>query len=54
MMSQRPELRGKLESAIRAQQAAVAAQQLSTPANASSATASAPSIKLKTDFSNFK
>uniref|UniRef100_A0A6A7FSQ7 HEAT repeat-containing protein 5A n=5 Tax=Hirondellea gigas TaxID=1518452 RepID=A0A6A7FSQ7_9CRUS len=56
VMGQRSELRSKLEAAIRGEQAAVAASHR-TAAAASAASAAAshnPTIKLKTDFSNFK
>lgn len=57
-MGQAPELKNKLESAIRCQQQAANMQKLSAESKenkAASATAQQqqPTIKLKTDFSNF-
>jgi hypothetical protein len=58
-MGQAPELRGKLESAIRSsqQQQAINMQKASAETTKESKTAAQtqqqPTIKLKTDFSNF-
>ena len=56
-MSQRPDLRSKLEAAVRARQAAAtaaASQSNCKNAGGSGAVQHNPTIKLKTDFSNFK
>lgn len=58
-MGQAPELKNKLESAIRCQQQAANMQKLNTESKENKTTSTAsqqqqqPTIKLKTDFSNF-
>ena len=57
VMSQRADLRSKLEAAVRAKQAAAAAAASQSNSKAAANAAAAlhnPTIKLKTDFSNFK
>lgn len=57
-MGQAPELKNKLESAIRCQQQAANVQKLSAESKENKTTSTTaqqqqPTIKLKTDFSNF-
>lgn len=58
LMGQAPELKNKLESAIRCQQQAATMQKLSAESKENKTTSATaqqqqPTIKLKTDFSNF-
>jgi hypothetical protein len=59
LMGQAPELKNKLESAIRCQQQAANMQKLNAESKENNKTTSTtaqqqqPTIKLKTDFSNF-